>query len=91
MVWNDTPVPSRSSAHRGLALLDAELEQFAVDTRSAPERVVEAHPSDQTSDFVVCFGASGTRVIPIASRCESLAMPFDHGPRLDKYQAFKDL
>jgi hypothetical protein len=31
--------------------LKPELEQFAVDTRRAPKRVLEAHPSDQRTEI----------------------------------------
>jgi hypothetical protein len=49
-------VPSDSS----LAHLDAELEQFAVDARRAPERIGAVRPTDQGLDFGARLGASGT-------------------------------
>jgi hypothetical protein len=44
----------------GLTDLDAEVEQFAVDARCAPERVVEAHLPDQVAYFVARLRPSGT-------------------------------
>ena len=40
-------VPHHLLADAGLADLDAGLEQFAVEARCSPERVLNAHPSDQ--------------------------------------------
>ena len=48
------------SSDRGLADLDAELEQFAVDAGRAPERVGEAHSTDQITDFGAHLGPSRT-------------------------------
>jgi hypothetical protein len=45
---------------RGLADINAELEQFAMDTRRAPERVGRAHPADQVADFGIRLGSSRT-------------------------------
>lgn len=41
----------RHPPDRGLADLDAELEQFAVNAGGAPERVGLAHPADQITDL----------------------------------------
>ena len=35
----------------GLADIDAEFEQFAVDAGRAPERILAAHPPNQMADF----------------------------------------
>ena len=43
-----------------LADVDAELEQFAVDARGAPERIGATHLTDQGPDFGARLGASGT-------------------------------
>jgi len=48
------------TSNGGLSDLDAELEQFAVNARCAPARVVEAHLTDQIAYFVARLGASGT-------------------------------
>ena len=53
-------MPREVPADSSLAHLDAELEQFAVDARRAPERIGAAHPTDQGADFGARLGASGT-------------------------------
>ena len=45
-------------ANTGLADVDAELEQFAVDARLSPQRIVAAHLADQ---FPCLPGACGPR------------------------------
>ena len=52
--------PRQISSNGGLTDLDAELEQFAVDARCAPERVVEAHLTDQVAYFVARLGPPWT-------------------------------
>jgi hypothetical protein len=52
--------PREVPADSSLAHLDAELEQFAVEARRAPERIGAAHPTDQGPDFGAGLGASGT-------------------------------
>ena len=52
--------PRHVSADRGLADLDAELEQFAVDAGRAPERVGQAHLADQITDLGAHLGPSQT-------------------------------
>jgi len=53
--------PSRQvSSDRGLADLDAELEQFAVDAGRAPERVCHAHLADQITDLGAHLGPAQT-------------------------------
>ena len=48
------------SVAEGLADLDAELEQFAVDAGGAPERVGQAHPADQITDLGAHLGPPQT-------------------------------
>lgn len=50
--------PRQVSADRGLADLDTELEQLAVDPGSAPQRVCRAHLADQVTDLTVDAGPS---------------------------------
>jgi hypothetical protein len=38
-------------ADAGLADIDAECEQLAMDARRAPERILSAHPPDQRTDI----------------------------------------
>ena len=45
-----TSPPSHILGDAGLADLDAELEQLAMDTRRAPKRVLATDPSNETSD-----------------------------------------
>ena len=52
--------PPQVSPNGGLADLDAELEQFAVDAGRAPERIGEAHPADQITDFGTHLGPPRT-------------------------------
>jgi hypothetical protein len=54
----DRGPPRQVSADRGLADLDAELEQLAVDTGSAPQRVRFTHLADQVTDLAVDTGPS---------------------------------
>ena len=50
--------PRQVSADHGLADLDAELEQLAVDAGSALKRVCLAHLADQITDLAVHTGPS---------------------------------
>jgi hypothetical protein len=52
--------PREVPADSSLADVDAELEQFAVDARRAPERIGATHLTDQGPDFGARLGASGT-------------------------------
>src|SRR6266480_4781868 len=40
----------------GLSDLEAELEQLAMDARRSPQRIVNAHPPDQSAQFRVDLG-----------------------------------
>jgi hypothetical protein len=52
--------PGEVPADSSLADVDAELEQFAVDARRAPERIGATHLTDQGPDFGARLGASWT-------------------------------
>ena len=54
----DLGPPGYVSADSGLADLDAELEQLAVDAGSAPKRVCLAHLADQITDLAAHSGPS---------------------------------
>ena len=75
-------------ANTGLADVDAELEQFAVDTRRSPKRVFAAHPANQ----LACFGrhpgttAAAMAGFPLPVEAESLAVPADDRLRFDHDQ-----
>src|SRR5438876_10133794 len=45
----------------GLSDFKAELEQLAMDTRGAPQRIVNAHPSDQRTQVRVDLRAASKR------------------------------
>jgi hypothetical protein len=53
--------PRQIPSNGGLTDLDAELEQFSMDARCAPERVVQAHLTDQVAYFVPRLGPPGQR------------------------------
>jgi hypothetical protein len=46
-----SPPPDHVLGNARLADIDAELEQFAMDARCAPERVGQAHVPDQLTDL----------------------------------------
>ena len=52
--------------NRRLTHINAEFEDFAMDPRSAPERVGEAHVADQLADFewhfLVCRRESASSI-----------------------------
>jgi hypothetical protein len=52
--------PWKISANRGLAHVDAEFEQLAVDAGRAPKRVCQAHLADQITDLVALPGPPQT-------------------------------
>src|ERR1700738_4642223 len=66
--------PRHVSPDRGLADLDAELEQFAVDARRAPERVGVAHLTDQSAVCGAHLGPSRTAGPPPPIEPEAFAM-----------------
>jgi hypothetical protein len=45
------PPPGHILGDTGLADLDAELEEFAMDSRRSPQRVGDAHLADQPANF----------------------------------------
>jgi hypothetical protein len=83
--------PRQIPSNGSLTDVDAKLEQFAVDARCAPKRVVDAHLTDQVAYFVARLGPSGTARSPSPVNPKALAMPFDHSRRFDEYQGFEDL
>ena len=71
-------------AHARFAEGNAKLEQFAVNPRCAPERVVAAHRTNQGSD--VRWDCWSSRLSPLnlprPELAEALAVPTDHSRRL---------
>ena len=64
---------------------NAKLEQFAVNPRCAPERVVAAHRTNQRSDIRRDSRSPqpSSANLPGPEEAEALAMPTDHRRRLD--------
>src|SRR5215471_19216347 len=67
-------------AYAGLADVDAQLEEFAVDARSAPKWVLAAHLPNQFSDLLRHCRASGLPAadLPSPEQAVSLAVPGNH-------------
>src|SRR5262245_35924593 len=79
-----SPVSRHIFGNRGLTHIYAELEEFAMDPRSAPERVGEAHVADQLTDFERHFWSPTARArLPSPEQPKSGPMPSDDGLRLD--------
>src|SRR5262249_50432672 len=78
----------RVLAHAGFADIDAQLEQFAMDTRRTPERILAAHPANQLSNLFRHRWTPGlaTTNFPGPEQPKALAMPADDGFRLDDEQ-----
>ena len=75
-------------AHAGLADIDAELEEFTVDARSAPKRILAAHPPNQFTDFLRHRWAAALAAadFPGPEQSESFAVPSYDGCRFDDAQ-----
>ena len=72
---------------RGLADVDPELEQFAVNARRAPQRVGQAHFADQLANFQGYFRPATARSrFPAPELAEAGPMPADHGLGFDDLQ-----
>jgi hypothetical protein len=81
----DLRTPRHSAPNCGLADRDAELEQLAVDAGRPPQRVGFAHAADQITDVCADLGPARTARSPPPKEPEALAVPLDHGGRLDQY------
>src|SRR5271169_7267966 len=64
-------------AHTALTDVDAEFEQFPVDTRRTPQGILSAHSADQISDFTGNGRSSSlaTPDLPGPKEPKALAMP----------------
>src|SRR5258708_37856083 len=64
-------------AHAGLADIDAEFEQFAVDAGRAPKRILAAHLANQLANLFRHRWAPGLAVtnFPCPEQPEALAVP----------------
>ena len=74
--------------HARLTDIDASFQQFAVDARSSPKRVLAAHFSDQLTDFHRHRRTARQTVLnfPCPEQSEALAVPGNDGFRLDDEQ-----
>ena len=70
------PVLGHVLGNRSLADIDAELEEFSMDARSAPERVCQAHLADQLPNFEGHLGPAGS----------SSRLPRIHQKQIDKLE-----
>src|ERR1019366_7208455 len=67
---------------------DAELEQFSMDPRRAPQRIGNAHLADQPADLRRHSRAATTASrLPALIRPKTRAMPADNGVRLNDRQS----
>jgi hypothetical protein len=64
-------------AHAGLADVDAKLQQFAVNPRGTPERIVAAHRTNQGADFLRHRRSSRLAApnLPSPKQAKALSMP----------------
>src|SRR3954471_1019526 len=70
------PVSGHVLGNRSLANIDAELEEFSMDARSAPERICQAHLADQLPNFERHLGPAGSSSrLPAPEGAESSTMP----------------
>lgn len=79
-------VPDHVLGDSRLANRDPKLEQFAVNSRGAPERIGWAHPANELNDlWIDCRPASFT-ALPARVPSETLAMPAHYGIGLNYVQ-----
>src|SRR5882757_6723047 len=81
------PPPGHVLCNARLADIDAELEQFAVDARRAPERVGQAHFPDQPTDLQRdARSPAAPSGFPTPEQSKSSPVPTNHGLRPDDGQ-----
>jgi len=82
------PVPGHVLADAGFPDVDTELEQFAVNAGSTPERVVPAHPANQVAAVFGNAWSPGLAMpdLPRPEQPKALAMPSNHSFRLHDRQ-----
>ena len=79
-------MPCHIFGDRGLPNVDAELEEFAMNSRSAPQRVGEARGTDQLPDFERHLrSAAATSRLPSPEQAKPRAMPTDNRLRLNDH------
>src|SRR6266851_4017489 len=76
--------PSNISADGRFSDFDAKHQQFAVDARCAPQRVLAVHAPDQRSHLAINpWTAADVARLPAPVGAETASVPADHGLRLD--------
>src|SRR5947207_7100870 len=79
-----SPTPGHVLGDRRLSDFDPELEQFAMDTRRAPQPIGQAHFPDQAADLAGYPRPPAMRArLPAPVQSEPLPMTPDDGDRLD--------
>jgi hypothetical protein len=81
-----SPAADHVLAHAGLADVDAKLEQFTVNPRGTPERIVAAHRTNQGADFLWHRRSSRLAApnFPSPKQAKALSMPAYDGRRFDE-------
>ena len=80
--------PGHILGHARLTDVDAELEQFSMDPRRAPQRIGNAHLADQPADLRRHSRPATTASrLPALIRPKTRAMPADNGVRLNDRQS----
>src|SRR6476620_8452358 len=78
-----SPSPRHGLGDRGLADVDAELEELSMNSGSAPERIGQAHLPDQSPNFWRDAGPAGTPTgFPAPEGAKACPMPPDNCFRL---------
>jgi hypothetical protein len=72
--------------NRWFGHVEPELEQFAMDARRAPPRILLFHAPDQLADFVGHLRPSTLSRPPAPKQTEASAMPGHHRFRFDDYE-----
>src|SRR4051812_22870071 len=80
------PAADQILTHAGFAHIDAQLEQFTMDPRRTPERILTAHRPNQSTDLL---GHDGTPRLalsnfPSPKEAKALPMPAEDGRGLDE-------
>ena len=75
------PMTDHIFRHRGFGNLDAQFQEFAANSRCAPDDVLAAHGSNQLTSFFGNFRPSRSAVtnLPGPIPLESTTVPTDHG------------
>src|SRR3954453_6998152 len=86
------PASGHVLGYRGLAYVDAELEEFSMDARSAPERICQAQLADQLPNFERHLGpADSSWRFPAPEHAKTSAMPAQNRLRLDDREGIQNM